>query len=996
VASFMAHNRQCTLVLTVVVLILLVGLLSSPNPALAQSAVTVDPPEGAPGTEVTATGSGWSAGHGVSVQWDNGTELTTTTVDDNGGFTVSFTVPDGAAEGQHTVYFVDAPPEGGSGYFIPATFTVTASSEPPPPEAQPTITVDPAEGTPGTEVTVTGSGWIPGDTIFIHFAVAGNQIAQATVADDGSFVASFTIPSDAEIGEQLVIAGNLDVSWQTDAPFHVTEPEEPSCPEPTVTLSAGGGDVGAEITVQGQGWLPGGTVALTITSGPDRYDVGSVQVPESGAWESSFTVPDVLGGEYELVVSETHEGCELLITEFFWVEPSSSITLDPTEGPPGTEVTVWGSGWLPFEPVELTFVINPDTEDTSWHGLGMITVADDGTFQTTFTVPADTAVGEHRVEAFTAGADWWKAAVFRVTDGGGEPDLIANAGPDQTVPGPSPVTVQLDGSGSTGDIVSYKWYNQYGLLRAEGVAPVIDVNFGYDDPQPGTARTFTLVVADSQGNTAQDEVTITLGETEEEKEPFNPQVRALQFYETGPEDLPPDQRVYQQRFASETSRYINWVLDLEHPAPGRRVDFKITAIYLRDNGAGSWEELWRGTTDTYVEGDWTWSSHWSGLGCDDPSNCWEIGLYRVDIYFEGLNVDGQLIASEQFEIYGACPEATVTISPSTVKIGDTITVQGKGWNPGGTVAIFADGPTQFDVGSVSVPDSGEWKTNFTVPDDALPGDYQLAFREDHEGCKITVVVPAFTVQEGQPPAAPSNLKAEPVTQQGKPGTQLSWTDTADNEEGFRVVDQNRPQEYEAEAASGTGSTVSIILPFTSGCFRVYAYNKFGRSPLSEMVCIETSEGKPPCPNPTITLSTSSGSRGDTFRVQGKGWLPGGTVVVTLSGSPGGSPGRYDLGSVPVPDSGAWESSFTVPRYSSPVAHDMAFREDHEGCKLRVTKRFTITLTSDELKEAALHDAQRNAVELVLGPVGCFLFDAAEGLLRWSPNFGQIAKIGSCS
>jgi hypothetical protein len=95
----------------------------------------------------------------------------------------------------------------------------------------------------------------------------------------------------------------------------------------------------------------------------------------------------------------------------------------------------------------------------------------------------------------------------------GEPDLAANAGPDQTVPGPSPVAVQFDGSDSTGDIVSYEWYNQWGLLRAEGATPVIEVNFGHKDPQPGTQRTLTLLVADSQGNTAQDEVTITLGKT---------------------------------------------------------------------------------------------------------------------------------------------------------------------------------------------------------------------------------------------------------------------------------------------------------------------------------------------------------------------------------------------------------------------------------------------------------------------------------------------------
>jgi hypothetical protein len=65
--------------------------------------VILDPTEGPPDTEVTATGSGWSAGHEVSVQWEDGTELTATTVDDNGDFTVSFTVPANATEREYTI-----------------------------------------------------------------------------------------------------------------------------------------------------------------------------------------------------------------------------------------------------------------------------------------------------------------------------------------------------------------------------------------------------------------------------------------------------------------------------------------------------------------------------------------------------------------------------------------------------------------------------------------------------------------------------------------------------------------------------------------------------------------------------------------------------------------------------------------------------------------------------------------------------------------------------
>jgi hypothetical protein len=131
---------------------------------------------------------------------------------------------------------------------------------------------------------------------------------------------------------------------------------------------------------------------------------------------------------------------------------------------------------------------------------------------------------------------------------------------------------------------------------------------------------------------------------------LNGYVTTLQFYESGYNGLPLDQRVYDQRFARETTRYIWNELTLEYPAPGRRVDFKLTVIYYRDTGAGSWEELHRYPVDTYVEGDWTWSYYDSGYGFNDPGT-WQVGLYLVEIYFEGLGSDSQLIASKQFEIY---------------------------------------------------------------------------------------------------------------------------------------------------------------------------------------------------------------------------------------------------------------------------------------------------------------------------------------------------------
>jgi hypothetical protein len=65
-----------------------------------------------------------------------------------------------------------------------------------------------------------------------------------------------------------------------------------------------------------------------------------------------------------------------------------TIALDPTEGPPGTAVTVTGSGWIPGETLDFMFAVNLEadgryTEDTDFYDIGQATVGDDGSFTTT-------------------------------------------------------------------------------------------------------------------------------------------------------------------------------------------------------------------------------------------------------------------------------------------------------------------------------------------------------------------------------------------------------------------------------------------------------------------------------------------------------------------------------------------------------------------------------------------------------------------------------------
>jgi hypothetical protein len=86
---------------------------------------------------------------------------------------------------------------------------------------------------------------------------------------------------------------------------------------------------------------------------------------------------------------------------------------------------------------------------------------------------------------------------------------MADAGPDQSVQdadASGTESVTLDGSGSSDDrgISGYEWYAGASLI-ATGVSPTVEVPVG--------VHTITLVVIDSIGQTAQDEVVITVEES---------------------------------------------------------------------------------------------------------------------------------------------------------------------------------------------------------------------------------------------------------------------------------------------------------------------------------------------------------------------------------------------------------------------------------------------------------------------------------------------------
>ncbi|HLZ18018.1 MAG TPA: caspase domain-containing protein, partial [Smithellaceae bacterium] len=124
---------------------------------------------------------------------------------------------------------------------------------------------------------------------------------------------------------------------------------------------------------------------------------------------------------------------------------------------------------------------------------------------------------------------------------------------------------------------------------------------------------------------------------------LNARVSEVKFFESAYDAPDKDKRIYRTSFSRTTSRYICWELNLTHPAAGVRKNFTVEHLWFNPYG----NEIFRGSFNSYIAGDWTYSYHNSGYGWREVSTkTWVAGTYRVDLY-----VEGSKIASESFSVY---------------------------------------------------------------------------------------------------------------------------------------------------------------------------------------------------------------------------------------------------------------------------------------------------------------------------------------------------------
>jgi hypothetical protein len=356
------------LAIIAILCIIAIPFLAGPAQAADEEPfITLSPYNGMPGTDVTVRGYNFDAKEGVDVYYyPNGTRVKVASddTDSSGGFRVTFEVPE-SYTGEHDVraYL-------GTSY-EKDTFIV-----------EPGLIVDPEDGAVGTTVTVKGVGFAEDEEgIQLRYYLDGDDITveeDITADEHGSWEESFKIPPSSS-GDHKLDAKGDDSSFSEveDATFEL---------RPGISIDKSSGSAGDSITVKGSGFQKDERgIRILFDSTVVAEDITA---DEDGAWEESFTLPEMPRGDYDVTAEGDKTDKEDIRAVSFEVEVG--LVLSPVTGHVGTELTVSGSGFATGKEIVIRY------DETQ---MASVTTDGNGSFSNeSFAVP-ESIHGEHQVTA---------------------------------------------------------------------------------------------------------------------------------------------------------------------------------------------------------------------------------------------------------------------------------------------------------------------------------------------------------------------------------------------------------------------------------------------------------------------------------------------------------------------------------------------------------------------------------------------------------------------
>jgi hypothetical protein len=368
--------------LLIVLIVCLVAIALPATPAQANGAeITLFPISGVPGDTVRVSGYNFTPNEWVDIYYclnttcltTNGTWVADRETDDDGYFKVTFILPE-SYTGLHQVCA-----------YLNTSLKATGDFT-----VRPGLTVSPAEGPVGTNVTVEGHGFAQNETgIELMHYLDGNYttIAQNIRADDyGSWNWTFLIPPSAKGSHKIDAKGNnSSLTAVKDAFFEVKPGIKILDRVSGSTIDEPSGSPGQNITMTGSGFAVGERDITILFSGqPVRTEI---RADNTGYWEEDFAVPEMSKGTYNVTAYGESTPKAAITALSFEIKPG--LVLSPGEGHVDTDLTVTGGGFATNKDV----VIKYDGSEKA-----TATTNNTGGFEAIFPVPGSQH-GEHNVTA---------------------------------------------------------------------------------------------------------------------------------------------------------------------------------------------------------------------------------------------------------------------------------------------------------------------------------------------------------------------------------------------------------------------------------------------------------------------------------------------------------------------------------------------------------------------------------------------------------------------
>ncbi|UCC17521.1 MAG: hypothetical protein JSU58_02950 [Dehalococcoidales bacterium] len=378
--SCMKHLKKIVACLSAVILTSAVIILPAPVHA-AGEIINLDVNIGSIGQQVNISGSGFDPGSpadrsvniifgkypGTVVNYSIGVYeiVKVQPLNTDGTFSTSFNVPqvlgggviEEVTQGTYYIFLTyHIPPSTNTLTILQiAAFNVLAGA----------ITITPATGSPGTELSISGQEFGAIEEIIIKYDEEAIPIFQGDRSTDGSgsFQNTRILVPPSPAGVHAVTVIGKTSSHQAGRPFTV---------EPVLNIQPTPGAASSKITIGGNGFGAGANINVTF----DNNSVYSGTTDLKGSFVSTLPAGTFSEGTYLVTASDTAGNSAQISYDIL----DASVMLEPSEGSPGWEVSISGAGFRPDKTITIGF------EDASGNDIS-VKSDDEGNFSTIFTVP---------------------------------------------------------------------------------------------------------------------------------------------------------------------------------------------------------------------------------------------------------------------------------------------------------------------------------------------------------------------------------------------------------------------------------------------------------------------------------------------------------------------------------------------------------------------------------------------------------------------------------